>query len=337
MLNLNSFYNKSGAHYLAATIYFVISMILCYGLIYTGELEIFEDISEYNFYVVLVFLTLGMIFFLADKRIFVFISLLASGILAHFLKSEGKEELIKQDPSRDKLVIISIDGQKVADSLSLISAIKSVNPDILAINYANLSLFKCLKNHLSDIFPALLYTEYHSPLLLTNLNRISKSGVDFHDFNPIDTINNCFSHQFVEDEFEYSRSSLVFDGLNIEIINFDGQQSDRNIRGNRYQDFDNLTKVINSLDAEKIIIGDFNTVYWSEKMRVFRKINHLDVSSKINIASLSSPGYTHLLHSSKLESVCFDALETSDGIIGNMTCIQIRKPGEISHLMLFRL
>lgn len=335
MLNLN-FYSKCGAYCLSASIYLLISMILCYCLIHTGEVEIFEMISEYNFIVMLVFFSIGMIFFLADKRIFVFISLLACGILAYFLKSESKDALIKPDFSRDKLIIINIDGQKVTDSLSLVSTIKSINPDIIAINYANLPLFKSLKNHLSDIFPALLYVEYHSPLLLTNLQRLSESEVDFYDFNRCDAINNVFSHQYVKNDFKYSRSSLIFDDLNIEIINFDGQQSDRHNRDNVSHDFDYLSEVIKSLDAEKIIIGNFNTVYWAPKMRVFRKINRLDVSSEINIAGLSSPGYTHLLHSSNLQSVCFDALETSDGIIGNLTCIQIRKPRGISGLRLLR-
>lgn len=326
MLNLNFFYNKCGAYCFAATIYFVISMILCYYLINTGEIEIFELLSEYNFFFTIVFLSLGMIFFLANKRIFVLISLLACGIMANFLRSESKGAFIKLDPSRDKLVIINIDGRKVADSLSSISTIKRVNPDILAINYVNLPLFKCLKNHLSDIFPALLYTEYQSTLLLTNLQRLSESGLDFYDLKPFNAIKNGFSRKYVEDDLEYSRSSLVFDGLNIEIINFDGQRSDQNNRDKYSHDFDNLTKVINTLDAEKIIIGNFNTVYWAPKMRIFRKINQLDVSSEIKIADLSSPGYTYLLHSRKLQSVYFDALETSDGTIGNMTCIQIRKP-----------
>ena len=313
-----------------AAVYLMLSFSFCYLLIQAQSISLFEKLSEYSVHFAVSFLIIGMIFFLLSKRVFVFISFAACGILAGFLKTESKQSLIKPDNTQDMLFILHLDGRVMDDTISILQEIKIKNPDILSIHHLDSTLFLSLQHHLSSNYPALENAVYCNPLLIINSNRQNDDGSDGCILHKLSEAYCIIQDQKNEDPFVYAQSSLIFDNKYIEVISFQDESSPISKKTPPSRTYHCISDLIQKMDAEKIIIGDFQSVHWSASVRHFRQSNKLEVNREILSDGLEKPGYVHVLYSQELQAVCFKELYHANTNVGNHTCIQVRRPKEIS-------
>lgn len=88
-----------------------------------------------------------------------------------------------------------------------------------------------------------------------------------------------------------------------------------------------LTSYLDNSKGTELVLGDFNMVYWSSRIRDFRNKAHLLNSRRDISTSVLSIPYDHIFHSADLECTKFQDLIDSEGHrMGISANLQFRKP-----------
>jgi len=272
------------------------------------KMGLFITLSNYSVQIVFLFLLMGMIFLIIDTKRLLFTALGCSAVLCIFLKNNSNKNII--------LPIANIEGSINIAHINLTNSENDVegvldmiirtDPDVLSLQEYTPFWKNVLQEHLKgryDNLYELVRIDPHGIALASNM-----------DVARLDTF--------------YSRS---IPGLNmittigtrqLEIIStYISPSLDRNSSELADDQLSTINGVIRKNEIPSIVLGEFNHVYWSNKIRTFRSENQL-LNSRRNVplTDFSVP-VDHIFHTSDIECTSFkDLIDYQNrrlGIVGS--------------------
>ena len=246
-------------------------------------------------------------FLIIDMRRLMFMSLICAGILSLFLKNNSNTHLIL--PQINDEPSISIAHFNLAntenDLESLLEIIFSIDPDLISLQEFTPFWDRTISEAITEKYP------YSAKLV-----RIDPYGLALFskkEFTSSDTIY-CQNTPILEMGYNLSGSAIsVFSSYITPSLN--------KISTDLAEDqLATISERIIRRQSPAIVVGEFNDVYWSNKMRNFRTSNSLHHSRRnITPTSFSIPN-DHIYFSADMECTSFRDLSDKEsrriGILG---------------------
>lgn len=257
---------------------------------------------------------MALIGYLVNQKQILLGSLVFTAILCLFLKDASSNNLqTPQENNQMKLAVGHVNVSSVEASYkTFLSQVKVENLDVISFQEIKPDWSIFLRKELSEIYP------YQAENV-----RIDPFGMAIYSKYPIVNVDTIFYKQVPGLEVMI----LLPDENKIRVFNtmllpsIDNQLDELQDNQLKY-----LGNYLNQNQSTSLIMGDFNMVYWSSRIRDFRiktglKNSRRDVSSSV----LSIP-YDHIFHSPDLECTMFrdlvDSLGYRLGISANLQFIE---------------
>ena len=277
--------------------------------LFSNNVGFLKGFHEYAVFVMLGFLGMGLIAYAFHYKRLIFTFFGCCAVLCIFLKSASNTNLsLPKENNQTKVAVAHVNVSSAMDSYqSFINELLKKNLDIISIQEVNPDWSRYLKEKLEETFP------YH----VENV-RIDPFGMAIYSRLPI-----LDSDTLIYDNIPFLTAKIeLLTGIEITVLNTMIMPSINNsmdiIQSNQMKFVEDFLK-INS--GTELVLGDFNMVYWSNRIRDFRNnANLLNSRRDISQSVLSVP-YDHIFYSPDLECTLFrDLIDTSGnrlGIYGN--------------------
>ncbi len=305
-MELEKYYRKSSVILSAILILFSI------GMIYPMGISVMEGLSVYSLQIIFMFILLAMMFLIIDAKRLMFSSLLGAAILCLFLKNNSNRNLVMPEVNTDAQVSIAHFNLSSLepDVAQLFAIVNDTKADVLSFQEFTPLWKEVLDSVVVDSYPHSIEIMRIDPFGLSIFSKIPYDHVDTSYVSGIPIV--CFgvsaAHETIELVSTYISPPL--DSYSKEIA--ESQLSAMNI-------------ILSASNFPHMVVGEFNDVYWSNRVRTFRNDNNL-VNSRRNttVTSLDIP-LDHIFHSESLECIQFsEVLDKADrkvGILGNYQII----------------
>ena len=288
--------------------------VLVILIVFDTDWPYVKQFEESAVYIQFGFLFTALIGYLVNHKQILLGSLFFIAILCYFLKDASSNNLqTPQENNQMKLAVAHVNVSSVEESYqTFFSQLKGENLDIISFQEIKPDWSVFLREELSTIYP------YKAENV-----RIDPFGMAIYSKYPIVTVDTIFYEQVPGLE----AMILLPDENKIRVFNtmltpsIDNQLDELQDHQLKY-----LGSYLNQNQSTSLIMGDFNMVYWSSRIRDFRiktglKNSRRDVSSSV----LSIP-YDHIFHSPNLECTMFrdlvDSLGYRLGISANLQFIE---------------
>lgn len=271
------------------------------------DFPFFDTIASYGVHFMFLLLMMAMMFLIIDMRRLMFMSLICAGSLSLFLKNNSNTHLIL--PQVNDEPSISIAHFNLAntenDLESLLEIISSIDPDLISLQEYTPFWDRYISEALEDKYPH-----------FGKMVRIDPYGLAIFSkkaFSSSDTIF-CQNTPILEMGYNLSGSEIrVFSSYITPPLNKLSTDLAE----------DQLTTISQHIilhQSPVVVVGEFNDVYWSNKMRNFRTDNNLHHSRRnITPTSLDIPN-DHIYFSADMECTSFRDLSDKEsrriGILG---------------------
>jgi len=283
-------------HKMTQAITAIFILLGVYIIMYPPDMEFFRRTSEFAVHSMFGFLLLGFVFLIFNQSRLMFISLLASGLLAFYLKTASNSDMTL--PARNHLPKLTVAHFNLSSfdksDEDLVSYILDTDSDLISF-----------QEYTPDWDPFLsraLLLEYPN---VHRMVRIDLFGIAIYSKKPLKDINTFYYEEIPNIEV------TVHSGIqDIHIIS--SYIAPPSITGRNVSSSDHLSLLADHITEIKepvIILGDFHQVYWTQEIKDFRKESKLH-NSRRDISIISKVPYDHIFYSRLLE--CIGLQEVTD-------------------------
>lgn len=266
------------------------------------------------------FIAIGVLFFFFNyKRLFTH-AFLCAAVLCVFLKNASNKNLklpeVNEALPTFKVAHVNLSSVENAYQL-LFESIANLDPDILSVQEFDPQWEKILNKELKHLYP---YKALNT--------RIDPYGMAFYSKSPINHIDTIFTN-----EIPMLQSDITLpDSSNIYLTNIQILPSINSIMDSIQEaQMLSLGNIVNKIKSYQIVLGDFNMVYWSNRIRNFRQQTNLLNSRRDVSQSVLSVPYDHIFYDDALDCVAFreiiDSTGNRLGIVGTFQ-LNMRKTTE---------
>lgn len=257
------------------------------------------------------FLGIGMIAYLFNARRIIFSSFAACALLCVFLKSASNSNLkMPEINDETKLSIAHVNVTSAEESYeALTNDLLSRNLDIISFQEVKPDWSRFLRQSLEETHP----------YIIENV-RIDPFGMAIYSKFPFQYIDTMFAEEvpFLSAKIELSEETEITI-VNTMILPSINSKLDSTQRGQLQY----IQEYLKANEGSELVIGDFNMVYWSNRIREFRESAALLNSRRDVSQSVLSVPYDHIFHSSDLECTMFrDMIDSSGNRIGIFANLQ---------------
>lgn len=271
-------------------------------VILSPNLAILNSFNIWAVQLMLVFIALGLLFFFLNNRRLFTHSFLCAAALCIFLKNASNKNLklpeVNEDLPTFKVAHINLNSVKNECQL-LFQSISKLDPDILSVQEFNPKWEKILTKELMDTYP---YKAFNT--------RVDPYGMAFYAKSPINQIDTIYNN-----DIPMLQSNITLpDGNKIYMTNIQILPSINSIMDSvQESQMTNLSEIVNKVRSYKIVLGNFNMVYWSNRIRNFRNETNLLNSRRDVSQSVLSVPYDHIFYDKALDCVAFKDIIGSAG------------------------
>lgn len=285
----------------------VIILSAVYIIMYPPDMDFFRKTSEFAVHSMFGLLFLSFVFLMFNQHRLMFISMLASGLLAFYLKTASNTNMML--PASNNLPKVRV-----------------AHFNLSSFDKSDDGLIEKIMNTESDVISFQEYTPDWDAYIARKLIR---AYPNIHRMVRIDLFGMAiYSKKPIENPITFYYKDIP----NINVTIHSGLQ-DVNIISSYIAPPSLTSKDINSKDHlahlgdyiskitnPTIILGDFNQVYWTHDIKEFRDKSDL-VNSRRNISLTSKVPYDHIFHSRLLECISFQEIADNNenhlGITGH--------------------
>ncbi len=276
----------------------------------------FHKLQEVAVIVLFVLLSLGIVGFIMDSSKLMLNEFACAALLCIYLKSASNSAL--QMPTVNEQPHFSVAHINLSSVETgyqeFVSEIKASKLDIISFQEVKPDWAQVLKSSLSEMFP---YQLDNVRIDLFGMSVYSKFPIINEDTVMIDNV------PFLEAEIELEadRTIQFSNPLIIPSINASMDKTQE-------QFMLKTAEHISQNKGSKVVLGDFNMVYWSSRIRDFRSTTGLKNSRRDISQSVLSIPYDHIFYSEDLECTKFIDLVDSQsvrlGIQGDFQFTQLK-------------
>lgn len=264
-------------------------------VIFPVKIGFFTALSTYSVQFVFLFLMLGMLFLVIDTRRLMFTALGCSGLLCVFLKNNSNSNIIM--PISNEEASVRIAHLNLSNSENDIEAVTDLlmktNADIISLQEYTPFWKQALGNTLESQYSNKNELVRIDPYGLAIFSKLEFVKIDTFYCKTIPGLNLQIS---IGDKSVQIITSYISPSLN------------RNSSEMADDQLMTINSIINQYQQSAIIVGEFNHVYWSNKIRTFRSKSQL-LNSRRNVTPTSfSIPVDHIFHTSDLECIGFEDL-----------------------------
>jgi len=257
------------------------------------------------------FLGVGMIGYLFNARKIIFSSFAACALLCVFLKSASNSNLKMPEINDEiKVSIAHVNVTSAEESYeSLTDELLSRNLDILSFQEVKPDWSRFLRKSLEE----------SHPYFIENV-RIDPFGMAIYSKFPIQQVDTLFVEKvpFLSAQIELSEEKEI-SIINTMILPSINSKLD----STQQSQLTYIQEYLSANEGTELVIGDFNMVYWSNRIREFREGTALMNSRRDVSQSVLSVPYDHIFHSADLECTMFrDMIDSSGNRIGIFANLQ---------------
>ncbi len=281
-------------------------LLAVYIIMYPPDIEIFKKSSEFAAHLMFGLLGLSLVLLVFNQTRLMFITMLASGLLAFYLKTASNSSMIL--PQTNNL-------PKVKIAHFNLSSFDAYDPNFKAI----------IDNTDCDLISFQEYTPDWNAYISKTLSkeypyahkmvRIDVFGMAVFSKNPLGKLDIFFYEDIPNLSFVYNNGMQ-----DIKIIS--SYIAPPSLNSKTINSSDHLKVVAQKAQEQNIptiALGDFNQVYWTNEIKTFRESTKLN-NSRRNISLTSKAPYDHIFYSNLMECIKFSEVknETQDhlGISG---------------------
>lgn len=265
-----------------------IMMLLCILILAGPEIIFIKQISEYTIHIMLFLFIMGFVFLIFNKPRLMFMSYASCAALCVFIKNESNGDLISpRENKTEKLLVSHINLSNVNDIKNLIKELKRNEPDLISFQEFTPDWQSALDT---------LKIEYPYSFKAVRIDPFGKAIFSKFPIEIKDTLNQNIAFDLA---FVLSKTQYRFNIVSLYLT----PSLDKNSLANSKLQMKNISKYVNDQNIKVIVLGEFNTVYWSEEIRAFREATNLNNSRKDVIpANLKIP-YDQIFYSKDLQCV----------------------------------
>ena len=276
-------------------------VILTLTIIFPGEISLFKKISIFGVHVTLFLLVASMVFLILSERQLMFISLGCTTILCLFLKNEGNLHLLLPKESQDQAISIAhinMNSHQM-DVDDLVRYLERLDADIVSLQEFTPIWDRELNENIERIYPYFQKVSRIDPhgIALYSKFELDKTTITYLEEKP------CISIQLkLNDAPIKIYTTYITPGLD----RMSSRMADKQLN--------DLASLIHFHQTPCIVLGEFNEVYWSNKMRGFRSMNNLRNSRRDILPTTFSVPFDHIFYSGDIECTFFKDLADESGI-----------------------
>lgn len=270
-------------------------------IVFDIELPYVKQLQELAVYIMIGFLCIAAAGYIFSQKQILLGSLFFAAILCLFLKEGSSNNLKSPEENNEmKLAVAHINVSSAEDSYNtFLSQLKKEDLDIISFQEIKPDWAQFLEENLAE--------EY--PFKAENV-RIDPFGMAIYSKFPITNIDTIFYENIPCLEamvrLPDDRLIRVFNTMLLPSIN---NQLDQ-LQDNQLK---YLADYLSKTATTSLVLGDFNMVYWSSRIRDFRTSTGLLNSRRDVSSSVLSIPYDHIFHSTDLECTMFRDLVDSVG------------------------
>lgn len=276
-------------------------------------MRILDAFNTWAVQLMLGFIVLGFIFFFFNsKRLFTHSFLCAAALCIFFKNASNKNlKLPEVNEALPTFKVAHINLSSVENEYQiLLQSINDLNPDILSIQELDPQWEKILNKELFNAYP---FKALNS--------RIDPYGMAFYSKTPINQTDTIYCNEIpmLQSQITLSDNSKIH-MTNIQILPSINSMMD-SIQEVQMM---NLGDIVNKINSYKLVLGDFNMVYWSNRIRNFRqKTDLLNSRRDVSQSFLSIP-YDHIFYDKAMDCVAFkDIIDSTGNRLGIVGTFQL--------------
>lgn len=290
---------------LGVIIFWIVTLLV----ILSPDIIILKGLADLAVHLMLGFLVFGFLFFIINKKRLFLHSFLCCMSLCLFLKSASNTNfrLPEEVASIPNLKVAHVNLSSVEGNYkSLLDCLIDKDPDVVSLQEVNPAWSRLLEKYFSELYPYQRKNVRIDPFGMAVLSKKSITALDTVAFR----------------EYPSLCATIHVDSmLDIKLTNTLMLPSiDRKMDSVQSQQMEYLTDFVRRDSAHQLVLGDFNMVYWSSKIRDFRGATGLKNSRRDLSQSVLSIPYDHIFYGESMECTAFsdlvDSLGTRLGIIG---------------------
>ncbi len=297
----------------------VLISILVLLIIFQPDIHPVTILNEHAMWIIISLIVIGLISMFYNNKNLIYFSMLSAAILTFYLKDLSNENLVFNSHANKKtaLHLLHINIFNVEESKpELLDKIIKINPDIISFEELSPDWNKFLIKNLNDKYKNILNLnrlDFDSKLILSKYEFISKDTFLLSNHPQLD-ITVFFRNNPIKIIFSYILPySMVGENINSE-----------------YQLYDLAEYVKKSRNSNIIVVGEFNQVYWTKRIRNFLYETQLNNARRSISFSKRNP-YDHIFYSNRLKCIELNEIHDSKkNHIGIEGFFKITDPDDIS-------
>ena len=281
-------------------------LLAVYIIMYPPDIEIFKKTSEFAAHLMFVLLGLSLMLLVFNQTRLMFIAMLASGLLAFYLKTASNSSMILPQINNLPKVKIAHFNLSSFDAYDpqFKQTIDQTNCDLISFQEYTPDWEAYISKTLAKEYP------YAHKMV-----RIDVFGMAVFSKKPLGKIDIFFYEGIPNLSFVYDNGMQ-----DIKIIS--SYIAPPSLNSKKISSNDHLNVVAEKVQEQNIptiALGDFNQVYWTNEIKSFRESTHLN-NSRRNISVTSKAPYDHIFYSDQLECIQFSEVKNQNqdhlGIFG---------------------
>ena len=300
---------------------FILVTLAC---VFTPDLLFFKQVTAYTLYIMLGFLSMGMLLFAFNQQRLMMMSLLCCCVLCLYLKeSSNKQMRLAEVTSNPAISISHISlGNAEGDYNSVIDYLLNIDADFLSFQ----ELTPDWNSHLVErLSPKFTYIQ--------TMTRLDQYGMGFFSKFPFQALDTLYYQ-----DIPNLVGSVLLGGkdkcniISCQVVPPVNQAAFTAIDNQ----FNTVSEYMHSLQGSTMVLGDFHLPPWSSDVQKFKIASHLkdgrrDIHLRNIDGSMSLPRIPveHILYSDHLECTSFseigNAMVGRIGIIGTYQLLQVNE------------
>jgi len=288
-----------------------LSVLIVILTIFSTNISFLKEFQAQAVWIMLSFLGIGMIAYLFNNRNILYVSFACCASLCVFLKSASNSNLkMPEENNETKVSIAHVNVTSAEESYeSLTNELLKREIDILSFQEVKPDWARYLQSALKETHP----------YIIENI-RIDLFGMAIYSKFPITKVDTAYAADVpfltANIELKEDKELCVISTMMLPSIN-------KRLDSLQTAQMENISNYIKENQETELVLGDFNMVYWSNKIRDFRENASLLNSRRDVSQSVLSVPYDHIFHSSDLECTQFrDIIDTTGNRLGIVAHLQ---------------
>lgn len=282
-------------HKMTQAIVGIFILLGVYIIMYPPDIDFFRKSSEFAVQAMFGMLFLGFLFLVFNQTRLMFISMLACGLLAFYLKTASNSNMIL--PEQNNLPKVKVAHFNLASfekyDTSFQNLIFKTDCDVISFQEYTPDWDKYVSNQLLEKFP-----------FAHRMIRADLFGMAMYSKKQIKDIDVFYHNEIPNLNITINTGLQDVQIISSHVVKLPNQLSKVKSKDHLKE----LADYISKLKNPSVILGDFNRVNWDTEIKEFRDQAELG-NSRRHVSSITEKPYDHIFYSKLLECIKFWEIE----------------------------